>query len=143
MDVTLLILVAGFLALLLGFLLLANRSWRQSSIPAPVQTAEAKGRSRSCPLCGELLRPGQRVRSSVFATATSDKIMEIYGCPFCDEQKGGNALRKRLCPVCHQTLLAGEVVTARVFERKDGRKTHVHVLGCPRCRSLASQSGLR
>ncbi|NNM54464.1 MAG: hypothetical protein HKM05_07060 [Spirochaetales bacterium] len=139
MDVSLLILAAGLLSLLLGFLLLSTRTRRQKN-PSRESglTPQPKGPYRSCPLCGELLQPGQKVRSSVFATATADKIMEIYGCPFCDEAKTANPPQKRHCPVCHQILRPGEVVTARVFERQDGRKTHVHVLGCPRCRSRSS-----
>ncbi len=126
---------AGLLALLLGVLLLSGRSKTSRPTRSAVPNSDASGAVRSCPLCGEVLQAGQKVRSSVFATATTDKIMEIYGCPYCDTGKDKAPQRQRNCPVCHQTLLPTEVVTARVFERQDGRKTHVHVLGCPRCRS--------
>jgi len=70
----------------------------------------------------------------VYASSTPDKIMEISGCPHC---RPPSELRRR-CPVCKKDLRPVDVVTARVFERKKEtgtKKTHVHVLGCPRCRS--------
>jgi hypothetical protein len=70
----------------------------------------------------------------VFATKTDDKVMEISGCPHCRPP----ATLRRVCPVCKKDLRPVDVVTARVFERKNetgSKKTHVHVLGCPRCRS--------
>lgn len=87
-----------------------------------------------CPLCGSALGPGERVHSVVFASSTPDKIMEIAGCPHCRPP----ATLRRVCPVCKKDLRPQDVVTARVFERKGAagaKKTHVHVLGCPRCRS--------
>lgn len=87
-----------------------------------------------CPLCGSALGPDERVHSVVFASSTPDKIMEISGCPHCRPP----STVRRVCPVCKKELRPGDVVTARVFERKSetgAKKTHVHVLGCPRCRS--------
>lgn len=87
-----------------------------------------------CPLCGSPLAPGERVHSVVFASSSPDKIMEISGCPHCRPP----AALRRVCPVCKKDLRASDVVTARVFERKNetgSKKTHVHVLGCPRCRA--------
>ena len=127
------ILVALGLALVtaLFFAALAGPK-RTRSEPAPVAAAPAV--LSTCPLCGSGLGPGERVHSVVFATKTEDKIMEISGCPHCKPP----ATLRRVCPVCKKDLRPVDVVTARVFERKDAvgpRKTHVHVLGCPRCRS--------
>jgi len=86
-----------------------------------------------CPLCGSSLGAGERVHSVVFTSSTADKIMEISGCPHCRPP----ATLRRVCPVCKKDLRPVDVVTARVFERKSetgAKKTHVHVLGCPRCR---------
>ena len=96
----------------------------EGSLPVP----------RPCPLCGSRLVSGERVYSTVFTSRTADKIMEISGCPHCRPP----ATLRRVCPVCKKDLRPVDVVTARVFERKNetgAKKTHVHVLGCPRCRS--------
>lgn len=131
------ILVAILLALVLG-VLFAGLFLKKK--PEPVAVAPSASR-QPCPLCGSVLGPGERVHSVVFATKTDsianapDKIMEIAGCPHC---KPPGTL-PRQCPVCKKTLRDIDVVTARVFERKNAtgsRKTHVHVLGCPRCRSF-------
>ena len=38
---------------------------------------------RTCPVCGEKLTPGALVKSKVFKSTSSDKVMQIYGCPYC------------------------------------------------------------
>jgi len=104
-------------------------------VQVPVATDEAVLPSRQpCPLCGSALGPGETVHSVVFASSTEDKIMEISGCPHCRPP----ATLRRVCPVCKKDLRSQDVVTARVFHRRGeagAKKTHVHVLGCPRCRS--------
>ncbi len=127
-----LVLGAVGLALLTAILFLALSGPKRTRDPEPVP-AEDPVRP-PCPLCGSRLGPGERVHSVVFATKTEDKIMEISGCPHCRPP----ASLRRVCPVCKKDLRPSDVVTARVFERKNAegpRKTHVHVLGCPRCRS--------
>ena len=119
------------LAVVMVLAFLALRSKRPSEV---VDTPEALPLRQPCPLCGSTLGPGERVHSVVFASSTPDKIMEISGCPHCRPP----ATLRRLCPVCKKELRPADVVTARVFERKNetgAKKTHVHVLGCPRCRS--------
>jgi len=106
---------------------------RTSSVDRLRDPAPALPR-QPCPLCGSVLAPGERVYSVVFASSTPDKIMEISGCPHCRPP----ATLRRVCPVCKKDLRPIDVVTARVFERPGAtgaKKTHVHVLGCPRCRS--------
>lgn len=132
------VLVALGLALLTALLFVILQGPRRTAEAADLP--EEGPRKQPCPLCGSLLGPGERVHSVVFATKTGsiagapDKIMEIAGCPHCRPP----ATLKRLCPVCKKELRPVDVVTARVFERQNAsgpRKTHVHVLGCPRCRS--------
>jgi len=130
-----LVITAVFGAVLLAVLVLLALTFRR---PRSQEAPEAVGApvtlSKTCPLCGSLLGPGQRVHSVVYATKTQDKIMEISGCPSCRPP----ATQARLCPVCKKELRPQDVVTARVFERpqaEGAKKTHVHVLGCPRCRS--------
>lgn len=134
------VLVAVVLALGLGILFLVLFGSRRGPADKGPRTGaspegSSSGPSRQpCPLCGSSLGPGERVHSVVYASSTADKIMEISGCPHCRPP----AVLNRVCPVCKKDLRPGNVVTARVFERKNetgARKTHVHVLGCPRCRS--------
>jgi hypothetical protein len=126
------VLVAVALAVVTVLVVLTILRPRGSSAPDPVRPVLPS--RQPCPLCGSALGPGERVHSVVFASSTPDKIMEISGCPHCRPP----ADVKRLCPVCKKELRPQDVVTARVFERKNAtgaQKTHVHVLGCPRCRS--------
>jgi len=126
------VLVALGLAVVTALLFALLGGAKRTRDPVP-PVAEAPDR-QPCPLCGSRLGPGERVHSVVFATKTDDKIMEISGCPHCRPP----ATLKRQCPVCKKELRPVDVVTARVFERKSetgAKKTHVHVLGCPRCRS--------
>jgi len=89
------------------------------------------GRRWPCPLCGELLGPGERIRSVIRLSPKQGRIMEISGCPYCLPP----AARRRTCPVCRADLGPQEVLTARVFDRsRESDKPHVHVLGCSRCR---------
>lgn len=129
------VLVAVGLAVLVAALFLVLGAGRKKSPRTAAPEPEAAGAldARTCPLCGSVLLKGERVHSVVYATKTEDKLMEISGCIHCKPP----ATLRRLCPVCKKELRPGDVVTARVFERKNetgSRKTHVHVLGCPRCR---------
>lgn len=83
---------------------------------------------RACPLCGELLIPGERIKSRV-NPGKSDRLMQIYGCPHCYPP---NIQCKRICPVCRKEVPREGYVIARLFE-SPGRR-HVHVLGCSGCR---------
>ena len=113
-------------------LLLVVLGRRSPASRTPI-TSEPEADLRTCPLCGSVLKSGQRVHSVVFATKTQDKLMEISGCPHCRPP----ATLRRVCPVCKKDLRPQDLVTARVFERQNEtgpKRTHVHVLGCPRCR---------
>jgi RNase P subunit RPR2 len=93
--------------------------------PGLVRKVEAR---RTCPVCSIRLLPGERVKSWAFpAGRTSDRLMNIAGCPYC--LRGD---RPRICPVCGAVLGDGENLIARLFD-KPGR-SHVHVLGCSQCR---------
>ena len=92
-------------------------------------------KTTECPLCGQELRRGERVHSVVYNRG-EDRLMNIYGCPWCykDHPAGyRQPHRDRNCPSCGTPLKEGSFAVARVFERP-GRKVHVHVLGCPVCR---------
>ncbi|MEI8094441.1 MAG: hypothetical protein WCG80_09530 [Spirochaetales bacterium] len=128
-EILVAIVLALVVALIFAAMFLGNK---RTEPPTPEPVAPAA--RQPCPLCGSPLAVGERVHSVVYATKTQDKIMEISGCPHCRPP----ATLHRQCPVCKKALRPQDVVTARVFERKNesgSKKTHVHVLGCPRCRS--------
>ncbi|MDR1596629.1 MAG: hypothetical protein LBR99_02880 [Treponema sp.] len=86
------------------------------------------GAPRTCPVCSIRLPQGERVKSSAFpAIGKTDRLMYITGCYYCLEGD-----RPRVCPVCGAVLNYDENLIARLFD-KPGR-SHVHVLGCSRCR---------
>jgi hypothetical protein len=88
------------------------------------------GMPRTCPVCSIRLVHGERVKSSAFpAMGKADRLMYIDGCPHCL-----NGERSRVCPVCGKPLNFDETLIARLFD-KPGR-SHVHVLGCSKCRGL-------
>jgi uncharacterized protein with PIN domain len=98
-------------------------------------TAERETKTTECPLCGKELNRGERVHSVVYSQG-EDRLMSIYGCPWCYSAHPSGyrkPFRDRRCPSCGRPLKEGSFAIARVFERP-GRKVHVHVLGCPVCR---------
>ena len=84
---------------------------------------------RTCPVCGEKLAPGALVKSKVYERKARDKVMHIFGCPFCWPE---NTAYRRVCPVCEKVVPRGGYLLARYFEKPGHR--HVHVLGCSGCR---------
>jgi predicted nucleic acid-binding Zn ribbon protein len=94
----------------------------------------APGAPRTCPVCAASLEYGERVKSSAFPEVTGQgRLMHIEGCIYC---LGGERQEKRRCPVCGALLNLDEILIARMFD-KPGR-SHVHVLGCSRCRGPGS-----
>jgi hypothetical protein len=90
------------------------------------------GAPRTCPVCSALFKYGERVHSSVFpAIPGQPRIMHISGCIYCLDGE-----RPRRCPVCGAVLEGGEYLIARMFERPG--RSHVHVLGCSRCKGPPS-----
>lgn len=112
-----------------------NRRKQQSLLVQSAHADLALEKVRLCPLCQSVLTKGQRVQSILFVGTTSDKIMEIEGCPYCYSKSKQASNQTRLCPVCQKRLADDERVFCRVFDRREkNKKTHVHILGCSRCR---------
>ena len=88
------------------------------------------GEPHICPVCSAKLKEGELVNSAAFPSLNGgkDRFMHIRGCLYCLR---GN--RDRVCPVCGVVLKENEILISRLFERP-GRKSHVHVLGCTKCR---------
>jgi hypothetical protein len=91
------------------------------------------GEAKVCPVCTMLMLKGDRLKTIVFPPRKStdiDCIMHIKGCYSCLNNKV-----PRHCPICKATLTVNDFLLARMFKRP-GRKSHVHVLGCNRCRKV-------
>ncbi len=118
-------------SLFFGF---GNFSHSPKKKPYPVKQG-IPGAPRTCPICSILLEHGERVSSSAFPSMDGgkDRLMHVLGCPYCLDS---NTKRTRTCPVCGKILATSEYLIARMFE-KPGR-SHVHVLGCSRCRGPKS-----
>ena len=92
------------------------------------------GEPQICPVCSAKLNEGELVSSAAFPSLNGgkDRFMHIKGCLYC--LRGD---RDRVCPVCGIILRENEILISRLFERP-GRRSHVHVLGCSRCRKVGS-----
>jgi len=86
--------------------------------------------NKTCPVCSGQLSKGELVSSAAFPSMNGGKerLMHIRGCVHCL-----NGERDRVCPVCGTILEANEILIARLYERT-GRRSHIHVIGCSRCR---------
>jgi len=105
-----------------------TRTRRKAVLPEGIP-----GAPRVCPVCSAKLASGERVKSSAFPSmGGTDRLMHISGCVYCLSGE-----RRRTCPVCGKNLAPDEYLIARLFD-KPGR-SHVHVLGCTRCRGPRSQ----
>ena len=92
------------------------------------------GAPQTCPVCSAKLGDGELVSSAAFPSMNGgrDRFMHIRGCIYC--LRGD---RERVCPVCGIVLRGNEILISRLFERH-GRRSHVHVLGCSRCKGPPS-----
>ena len=92
------------------------------------------GQPQTCPVCSAKLDDGDLVSSHAFPSLNGgkDRLMHIRGCVYC--LRGD---RDRVCPVCGIVLKENEILISRLFERT-GRRSHVHVIGCTRCKGPRS-----
>jgi hypothetical protein len=135
----LLFLVIAFVLLWFGYTLFfrvpgpGNRERRRRGfVETDAYLEGSPGDPQTCPVCTARLPPGQLVKSAVYPSQNGkDRIMHIMGCPYCLEGDVEKR-RRRVCPVCHKPIADTEYLFARIFERPG--KSHVHVLGCIRCR---------
>ncbi len=115
----------------------ARRPRRASGEAGDTATARPEGlpgAPRTCPLCSVRLVHGERVRSAAFPSMDGkERMMHVMGCPYCLDTRNA---RRRACPVCGAALGNDDYLIARMFERPG--RSHVHVLGCTRCRGPRS-----
>ena len=119
------------LSVLFVFALLLSIALRMGNSKDSAKKGQPPGavspqKARLCPLCGMSLRKGESVRTITFP-GKIDSLSEMHGCPYCH---GERAQRERICPVCRDVMSPEDYVIARMF--KNG--THLHLLGCTRCR---------
>ena len=93
--------------------------------------AAALGLLVNCPLCNTPLLKGENLVTKVYRPMTvADQLCTINGCPHCFPKVEPGA--KRICPVCHKEVPLSGHLTARLFNKTDGKK-HVIVTGCTEC----------
>ena len=109
---------------------------RKRRAPKP-RGESSPGEPQTCPVCSAKLHQGELVSSAAFPSLNGgkDRFMHIRGCHYC---LMGD--RNRVCPVCGNILDGTEILVSRLFERA-GRRSHVHVIGCSRCRGPRSARG--
>jgi len=88
-----------------------------------------------CPLCGSRLLEGERIHSVAFDLG-KEKLMHVYGCPFCEPVSSGV---KRRCPVCRKDIPPGGFAVGRMWEKAG--KTHLHIVGCTECKPRYKTAG--
>ena len=145
-------LVIALLILIMLVLIGFSKAQKQNYEKKPDKKGTEDAFSNFCPLCGSGLKKGERVKSAAYPVKPGsngrypggvEKLMEVYGCPHCMPPGGSE---KRICPVCRKELPANGYVVGRYFivdnqeKRPDGsisgKKNHLHVLGCTRCRRV-------
>lgn len=112
-----------FAALLIALLIWMLFSFGSS--PPAVDESPVRG---YCPLCGQGLRKGQRIRSSITEIGSVEIQTRIKGCPFCLGELGR---RKRSCQVCKKEVALDEVILALSDPRVDKKK--LSIKGCKNC----------
>lgn len=85
--------------------------------------------TRQCPVCATTLATGMQVKSKIFTQQGRDRLMHVFGCPYCWPD---NTAHQRICPVCHHVIPRNGYLISRYFENASHK--HVHVLGCSGCR---------
>ncbi|MBN2351462.1 MAG: hypothetical protein JXD23_02760 [Spirochaetales bacterium] len=88
-----------------------------------------------CPLCGSRLYEGERIHSVAFDLG-KEKLMHVYGCPYCEPAASGV---KRRCPVCRKDIPPGGFAVGRMWEKAE--KTHLHIVGCTECKPRYKTAG--
>lgn len=118
----------AIIILLLGYGIYYRKNNKNVSKKLVKQTEKSDVK---CPVCGMFLNKGENLVSKVFRPMNvPDQLMNISGCPHCYPSCEPGV--KRICPVCHKHMSAKDVLTARLFNKTQGKK-HVHIVGCSNC----------
>ncbi|MDC7242312.1 MAG: hypothetical protein PQJ50_18305 [Spirochaetales bacterium] len=135
-EILIIIILSGIFLVLVLSLIREKRQNRPEEESSYLDETDLEDDRTPCPLCGKKLHRGERVHSQIYSKG-EDRLMNIYGCPWCYPAHPAGARkpeRERRCPSCGLPMKESSFAVARVFERP-GRKMHVHVLGCPVCRN--------
>ncbi len=119
---------------LLFLIIILLFNFKPQKASSAIYNAKEKPTGKPCPICQWPLQKNERVHSVVY-NSKDDKIMHIFGCPYCYKnhpKTAFNTMTTRSCPACKKILRNDEYAIARLFEKPG--KNHVHVLGCYRCR---------
>jgi len=117
------LLLFGFAALLIALLI-----WMLFTVGIQTREEPANPVRGYCPLCGQGLRKGEKIRSSIVEIGSVEVQTRIKGCPFC---LGEVSRRKRSCPVCKKEVGLEDVILALSDPRVDKKK--LSIKGCKQC----------
>ena len=112
------------LSVVITILLLVQRTIR---VREPRKAGGDARRFRTCPLCGEELARGEKVRAVTYPGKIIT-MTEVHGCPHCH---GSEATNRRVCPVCRNIVPPDGYVVGKMFTQ--GERTRLHVVGCTDC----------
>ena len=122
MDLGYLILFGAFLGII-AFLI-----WMLYPLNNRARPEEKDKIMGQCPVCGQPLRKGERLRSDITEIGDAEVRTYIKGCPYCMGELGK---RKRTCPVCKKKTPMGEAVMALSNPKED--KKRLSIRGCKQC----------
>ncbi len=94
-----------------------------------VGKVELNLRKTPCPVCGSLIRDGDRVKTMAYSLG-KEKLILVRGCPSCYPPGRGI---KRICPVCKNELKVKDYLIGKMWEKEENR-LHLHILGCSICK---------
>jgi hypothetical protein len=130
--------IVGIGVLAVGLIFIFRRhthsSLKRADSSKLFKSGEASRDGQICPLCSSKLMKSDKLETTAFLSITGgkDRIMHIKGCVYCLSKHA-----ERSCPVCKEPLGNDDIVVARMFERGRDRNSHVHILGCNKCRKVA------
>jgi len=130
----LVIVIVGVALLSFGFTLFIGQwaKMRSNRDNLPRTNKDSSNDFQACPICSSKLKKGDLVKTLAFPSITGgkDRLMHIRGCAYCI-----NGRLQRNCPICGASLALDDILVARIFERP-GRRAHVHITGCNKCRRV-------
>ncbi len=119
--------LAVIIVLLLGIFFKLDRDRYAPDTSDGIEDARETAET-PCPLCNSILHRGEKVHSVLYP-GKDERLVEIYGCPYCYPQRSSI---ERICPVCGRSLAPDDLVYARMFTAS-AHKPHIHVNGCSIC----------
>jgi hypothetical protein len=104
---------AAALVLIAAFFRFAVHHLYLRQTPPALKPAPAAVHGKWIPsvLCGAVFAKGEKLHSKEIVRE-KDSIVHMYGCPYCDGDKGSNC---KTCPVCEKPMRRDEYLIGRMW----------------------------